>query len=90
MPAITLRNIHWDNGVWVDARIANGSQTFEQAAPAPGTPMFLNINQSWTINGADNQDLLYKREANPGERPIRYSGQTRDSFHTHGGMVDDI
>ncbi len=84
---ITLHNKNWDNGVWVDARVGSGS--FDQASPVG--PKFLNKGEDWVINGQKNQELFYKREGNPGERPIRYEGTpTRMDFHTKDGSTWDI
>jgi hypothetical protein len=84
---ITLRNKNWDNGVWVDARVGNGS--FNSASPVG--PKMLSKGETWTISGQANQELFYKREASPGERPIRYEGTpTRMDFHTKDGTTWDI
>lgn len=65
MKLIRIRNRYVIGGIWIDARISDGSRPFIELPNAKDFPMALPYNVFVDIELPDNCDLIYRIEADP-------------------------
>lgn len=65
MRKLRFRNNHVIGGIWIDARISDGSRPFSEEPDVKGFPRLLDYNVFVEIELPDGCDLLYRMEADP-------------------------
>ena len=83
MRKLKFRNNHVIGGIWIDARISDGSRPFSEEPDVKGFPRLLEYNVFVEIELPDGCDLLYRIEANP----VRQGDQGAESYVFYAACI---